>query len=202
MLASRKNWSVLGSLSPGSRAAPVVTVLPFPVESLWTLKFERTENVPDTEIIFSGPEPELGLPGIVIFLFCLLSYVCGYFTYMYICVPHVCLVPREARREPRMLWNWSYGCELPYRCREYNPGPWKSIFPLAFEDEISLCRWPGIRYVDKTALKLIEIHVPLLSRVPCALLGLCSYMAGKDAEARALAFLGLGTVARISSHLL
>lgn len=97
----------LGSLSPEPHATPIIAVLPFLVQSVRTPKSDRTENVPDTELFCSGPEPELGLQGVLILFFCLLSDVCRSFTYMYICASHVCMVPREARRGPWMLWYWS-----------------------------------------------------------------------------------------------
>lgn len=37
-----------------------------------------------------------------------LFYVRGCFARMYVCIPHVCQVPKEARREHQISWDWSY----------------------------------------------------------------------------------------------
>lgn len=52
----------------------------------------------------------------------LLFYAYEYFTCIYVCVPHVCLVPiEEGVGIPRTVVTDS--CELPYGLWERNPGP-------------------------------------------------------------------------------
>lgn len=71
----------------------------------------------------------------IIYLFNL----CGYFAYMFICVPRTLTVPSEARRGHQTLWNWRYRClcavlgEL-----ELNPGSLK-------EQSVLLIDKPSLR---------------------------------------------------------
>lgn len=58
--------------------------------------------------------------------FLLLVHVYSCVACRYVCASCMCLVPEQARNDPRgcqVSWNWSCSCEPPYGCWESNPGP-------------------------------------------------------------------------------
>lgn len=59
-----------------------------------------------TRIIFY--KLKSGASDIAQFVRFILVYVCEFFTCVYICVPHVCLVLAEVRRGCWIAWKWSY----------------------------------------------------------------------------------------------
>lgn len=67
----------------------------------------------------------------------LLFYVYECFAWMYNCLPHVCLIPAEAKKRLSNLLNLELdSCELPFRCWELDLGPLKEL-PVLLTTELS-----------------------------------------------------------------
>lgn len=84
--------------------------------------------------------------GLNVGLFKTYLYVYGCFARTYICVPPMCLVPKEARREHQTHWRWNYGQS------------WATIWLLGIEPASServtsvLNNWPLSSSLDNSEL--------------------------------------------------